>query len=188
MRDFLATSLFVIGQLNKVVYDWRAQLGVLRRHPSASIDRSVRIINPRRLELGENVLVQAGVILHCGGLRWSNGAGGIRIGANAVISPHCVFYGAGTIAIGDHFDCGPGVKLFSSRSVFERERLKRGEDHHLAPITIGNHVTLFGGCIVSPGVTIGDGAVVAAGAVVVRDVPARAFVAGVPARLLRTLP
>lgn len=54
-----------------------------------------------------------------------------------------------------------------------------------APIAIGDHVWLGTGAIVLKGVTIGDGAVVAAGAVVTRDVPPGCVVAGVPARVVR---
>jgi acetyltransferase-like isoleucine patch superfamily enzyme len=49
----------------------------------------------------------------------------------------------------------------------------------------GNHVWIGMRAMILKGVTIGDGAVVAAGAVVTRDVPARALVGGVPARVLR---
>jgi maltose O-acetyltransferase len=187
MKGLLGDLGFIAKRLNQTLYDWRTQRGVLLRYPTASIDRSVRIVNQRRLELGEHVIIQSGVVLHCGGLAWSNGRGAIRIGSHSVISPNCVFYGAGTIQIGDNFDCGPGVMLFSSRSVFEQDRRQTEGEHHFAPIVIGRGVTLFGGCVVSPGVTIGDGAVVAAGAVVLRDVAAHTFVAGAPAHLVRPL-
>ena len=55
------------------------------------------------------------------------------------------------------------------------------------PITIGDHVWLGGGVIVCPGVTIGDGAVAAAGAVITRDVPPYTLVGGNPARVIREL-
>jgi acetyltransferase-like isoleucine patch superfamily enzyme len=54
-----------------------------------------------------------------------------------------------------------------------------------AEVTIGQHVLICAHAIVLKGVNIGDGAVVAAGAVVTEDVPARSLVAGVPARVLR---
>lgn len=54
-----------------------------------------------------------------------------------------------------------------------------------APIMIGNHVWIGANATVLKGVTIGDGAVVAAGAVVTRDIPANTVVAGVPARIIK---
>jgi acetyltransferase-like isoleucine patch superfamily enzyme len=54
-----------------------------------------------------------------------------------------------------------------------------------APIVIGRKVWLGAAATVLPGVTIGDGAIVGAGAVVTKDVPANAIVAGVPAKLIR---
>ena len=54
-------------------------------------------------------------------------------------------------------------------------------------MTIGNNVWLGGGAKLLPGVTIGDGAIVAAGAVVTRDVPENTIVGGVPASIMRQL-
>lgn len=54
-----------------------------------------------------------------------------------------------------------------------------------APVTIGEHVWIGSRSIVMKGVTIGDGAIVAAGSVVTKDVPAGALVAGVPAQVVR---
>jgi acetyltransferase-like isoleucine patch superfamily enzyme len=55
-----------------------------------------------------------------------------------------------------------------------------------APVHIGNHVWIGVSAVVLKGVTIGDGAVVAAGAVVTRDVPGMTVVAGVPARVIKS--
>jgi acetyltransferase-like isoleucine patch superfamily enzyme len=55
------------------------------------------------------------------------------------------------------------------------------------PVRIGDQVWIGSRAIVLKGVTIGPGAVVAAGSVVTKDVPARAVVAGVPARIVRTM-
>jgi maltose O-acetyltransferase len=55
------------------------------------------------------------------------------------------------------------------------------------PITIGSHVWIGAGATVLPGVTIGDKAVIAAGAVVTKDVPESCLVGGVPAQVIRNL-
>lgn len=71
----------------------------------------------------------------------------------------------------------------------DAKRLDRTEagagDGTVAPVTLRRGCYLGAGCIVLPGVTVGENAVVAAGAVVTRDVPAGAIVGGVPARILR---
>jgi maltose O-acetyltransferase len=55
------------------------------------------------------------------------------------------------------------------------------------PVTIGNDVWIGGNCTILPGVTIGNNVVVAAGAVVTKDVPDNCLVAGVPAKVIRKL-
>jgi acetyltransferase-like isoleucine patch superfamily enzyme len=73
----------------------------------------------------------------------------------------------------------------------DARRLDRTEagagDGTVAPVTLKRGCYLGAGCIVLPGVTVGERAVVGAGAVVTRDVPARALVAGVPARVVKEL-
>jgi maltose O-acetyltransferase len=56
------------------------------------------------------------------------------------------------------------------------------------PVTIADRVWIGGGALILPGVTIGEGAVIAAGAVVNRDVAPYTLVAGQPAKLIKTLP
>lgn len=154
-----------------------------------SLEQGVDLIRPERLTLGRNVSFHRGAVIHCGGLDWSHGEGGIAIGDDSVISAHCVLFGAGHIRIGRGFDCGPGTMIFSSRSDFEANaggELPRR--HVFAPVTIGDFVTVFAGCIIGPGVTIGDGAAIGAGSVVLGDIEPHALYAGSPARRVRTLP
>lgn len=136
----------------------------------------------RRLVLGRGVVIQSGTVLHTGGKAWCKHEGRIEIGDDSTISPHCVLYGAGPggIRIGRRFDCGPFVGIYASRTDYR----KRGE-HVFARIEIGDDVVVFSHAVISAGVRIGDGAVIGAGSVVLDDVPAGAFVAGSPARVLR---
>ena len=69
----------------------------------------------------------------------------------------------------------------SNNHTIEREGFEKSK-----PVKIGNHVWIGMGAMVLSGVTIGDGAVIAAGAVVNQDVPAHSLVAGVPARVVRS--
>jgi maltose O-acetyltransferase len=87
------------------------------------------------------------------------------------------------IEIGDHVLLGPGVHLYTATHSLDSAERRRGLE--LAkPIAIGDDAWLGGGAIVLPGVTIGARAVVGAGSVVTRDVPADHRVAGNPARAI----
>jgi acetyltransferase-like isoleucine patch superfamily enzyme len=91
----------------------------------------------------------------------------------------------GGLTIGDDVMIGPKVTLVTSgHPVAPAERFKGVV---MKPIVIGNNVWIGAAATVLPGVTIGDGAVVAAGAVVSRDVPPNTMAAGVPARVVKRL-
>ncbi|WP_162602413.1 sugar O-acetyltransferase [Nocardioides daejeonensis] len=90
------------------------------------------------------------------------------------------------ITVGDDTLIGPHVQLLTPTHPLDPEVRRSGlESAH--PITIGENVWIGGNATVLPGVTIGDHAVVGAGAVVTRDIPARTVVAGTPARVIRTV-
>jgi acetyltransferase-like isoleucine patch superfamily enzyme len=158
------------------------------RYPTLSMEPGVDLIRPERLTLGSNVGIHRGVVLHCGGLDWSFGEGSISIGDDSVISAYCVLFGAGHIEIGRGFDCGPGTMIFSSRSDYVANGAGASPRHHVfAPVRIGDYVTVFARCVIGPGVTIGDGAAIAAGSVVLDDVEPHFLYAGTPARKIRTI-
>lgn len=155
------------------------------RNPSVRMERGVLLKGRlKNLSLGRNVVIQAFSVIHAGGQRWCNGTGSVVIGDGSVISPHCVIYGAGDggVRIGQRFDCGPFVGIYASHT-----RFPELGGHDFDPVVIGNDVVIFSHATVSPGVTIGDGAVVAAGSVVIDDVPPSTLVGGVPARVIRQL-
>lgn len=90
------------------------------------------------------------------------------------------------ISIGAHCQIGPRVQLLTPAHPIDPETRRAGWEYG-RPITIEDNVWLGGGAIVCPGVTIGQDTVVAAGAVVTQDLPARVVAAGVPARVLREI-
>lgn len=166
----------------------RLEQQLRERYPTLSMEPGVDLIRPERLSLGSNVGIHRGTVLHCGGLDWSFGEGSITIGDHSVISAYCVLFGAGHIEIGQGFDCGPGTMIFSSRSDFEANH--NGElprRHVFAPVRIGDFVTVFARCVIGPGVTIGNGAAIGAGSVVLDDVEPHCLYAGTPARFIRRL-
>lgn len=107
----------------------------------------------------------------------------ISVGRDVFVNQNCTLNDIGGIAIGDDVFIGPRVSLISSGHPVDPAR-RRGEIT-AAPIAVERGVWLCAGATVLQGVTVGADSVVAAGAVVTRDVPAGVVVAGVPARVLR---
>ena len=96
----------------------------------------------------------------------------------------CTFLTLGGVLIEDNVLIGPGVKILSEGHPLhpeDRQTLVPGKIH------IKQNAWIGAGSIILPGVTIGENAVVAAGAVVTRDVPASTAAAGVPAKTIKTI-
>jgi len=111
-------------------------------------------------------------------------AGGrLRIGARGFVNQGATIVATTDIAIGDDVRIGDNVAVYDS----DHHAVEQGAPVRRAPVRIGDNVWLARGAVVLPGSTIGDHAVVAAGAVVSGDVPARSLVAGAPARVVRRL-
>lgn len=109
----------------------------------------------------------------------------ITIGEGTIIGNSCFIDGRAKVTIGNHTDLASEVMIYSS------EHDINSADFHAttAPVKIGDYVFIGPRAIILPGVTIGDRAVVAAGAVVTKDVEPGAVVGGVPAKVIgeRTL-
>ncbi|MCW3014052.1 MAG: hexapeptide repeat-containing transferase [Solirubrobacterales bacterium] len=109
----------------------------------------------------------------------------IRVGRSVFINQACILNDIGGIEIGDEVMIGPRVSLLTAGHPLDPGRRRR--QIVAAPIVIERAVWLGAGATVLQGVTVGSDAVVAAGAVVTRDVPPRTLVAGVPAQVLREI-
>ena len=108
----------------------------------------------------------------------------IRVGKNVFINTGCRFQDQGGIVIGDNALIGHNVVL---ATLNHEEDPARRHIMRPAPIVIGQSVWIGANATVVPGVTIGDGAIVAAGAVVTKNVPPRTVVGGVPARIMKKI-
>jgi maltose O-acetyltransferase len=111
----------------------------------------------------------------------------ITIGAGSFINYDTILLDCAPISIGDHVSIGPRAQLLTAlHPVDDRDARRQGWES-ASPIVIGDNVWLGGGVIVCPGVTIGDDAVIGAGSVVTRDVPASVLAVGNPCRVVREL-
>lgn len=108
----------------------------------------------------------------------------IHVGAGVFLNFGCVLLDVCEIRIGDGTQIGPQVQLLAADHPREAEIREAGLETG-KPVTVGRNCWIGGGALLLPGVSVGDDAIVGAGAVVTRDVPAGATVAGNPARPLR---
>lgn len=104
----------------------------------------------------------------------------IRVGEHCTIGDSCFLDGRSGLTIGD------SVNLGSHVTIYTREHDVNSPDFAEigGPVVIGDHAWVASHAIILPGVSVGEGAVVAAGAVVTRDVPAFAIAGGTPARVI----
>lgn len=110
----------------------------------------------------------------------------IRLGAGCFVNFNCVFLDCAPITIGDRVQIAPAVQFYTATHPLAAAERATGLES-ARPITVGDDAWIGGGAIILPGVTLGAGCVVAAGAVVTRDVAPGVLVAGNPARQLRSL-
>jgi maltose O-acetyltransferase len=105
----------------------------------------------------------------------------ISLGAGVFLNFNCVILDVVAVTIGDGAQIGPGVQLLTADHPRDAAERRSGLEFG-RPITIGRNVWIGGGAIIVPGVSIGDDAIIGAGSVVTRDVPAGATAFGNPAR------
>lgn len=155
---------------NRRISEWMARFNATMARPEdreallreafAHIGREVTIRPPFHCDYGYNISLGDGVFLNF----------------------NCVILDVVAVTIGNGTQIGPGVQILTADHPRDpqarREMLEFGR-----PIRIGRNVWIGGGAIVLPGVTIGDDAIIGAGSVVTRDVPAGGTAVGNPARL-----
>lgn len=106
----------------------------------------------------------------------------ITIGKNVFFNSGCRFQDQGGIVIGDGVLIGHNVVIATINHGLDPKEERK---NHYAPVAIGNHAWIGSNATILPGVTVGEWAVVAAGAVVTKDVEPYAVVGGVPAKVIK---
>lgn len=147
----------------------------------SKIHASVRMDTPpyRRFSLGQYSVVESGACIN-------NAVGDVIIGDHTRIGLHNTVIGP--VTIGNHVNLAQGITVTALNHNFENVELRIDEQGvSTNPVTIADDVWIGANAVVLPGVSIGSHSVVAAGAVVTKDVPAHSLVAGVPAKIIRKL-
>lgn len=147
--------------------------------PLPRIWGSVRVENNGRISIGPRLRVRA--------VPWAtelvaNRGGLLEIGESTFINGGVSISASSHVRIGSRCQIGPGVLIMDNDFHVAGDP---GQQPLSRPIEIGDRVWIGAKAIVLKGVTIGEAATIAAASVVTSDVPARAVVAGVPARVIR---
>jgi maltose O-acetyltransferase len=179
MRErMLASRMYLANDPELVAMRLRARqlTGAYNATSAHEAARRHEILNDLMGEVGEGVFIEP--MFQCDYGKF------IRLGRGVFMNFGCIILDCALVTIGDRTMFGPGVHLYTATHPLDRQQRSAGLEYAL-PITIGCDVWLGGRVTVCPGVHIGDGAVIAAGSVVTRDVPSGAVVGGNPARPLR---
>ncbi len=161
LRDASFATKKLLVQLNNS-FDPAETRDLLSQITGSEIDESVAVFTPLYINYGKNT----------------------KIGKNVFINFDCVFLDLGGITIEDNVLIAPKVSLLSEGHPIapnDRQSLVPGHIH------IKKNAWIGAGATILPGVTIGENSVVAAGAVVSKDVPDNTIVGGVPAKRLKAI-
>jgi maltose O-acetyltransferase len=164
---------------------WQALVGrlLIAPLPSGTAGRlRARILRGVGYAIGKRTLLMSSFTLLGGREALRN----LSIGADCFINQGCVLDASAPVAIGDDVAFGHGVLITTSSHRIGAPNRRSGLLEPL-PVRVGNGAWLASRVVVLPGVDVGDGAVVCAGAVVTRSVPPNTMVGGVPARHIRDL-
>jgi len=113
-------------------------------------------------------------------------SGSIRMGKECSLNPYSIIHGNGGVLLGNYVRIGSHVIFVSSTHVFDSIEMPiHCQGSRSQGIVVEDDVWIGGGATILDGTRIGKGAIVGAGAVVVKDVPPYAIVGGVPARIIR---
>ena len=110
----------------------------------------------------------------------------IFVGKNCFINFNCTILDNGKVTLGDNCMLAPNVSIYTAGHALYPDSRNLGYEYGI-DITIGNNVWIGGNTVILPGINIGDNVVIGAGSVVTKDIPAWAFAAGNPCRVIRCI-
>ncbi len=161
-QELCQESLRVQMEMNSVYHTPEELVRLMSELTGKKVDESFRLFPPFYADFGKNITFGKDVFLNSG----------------------CHFQDQGGIVIDDGALIGHNVVLATINHDLDPSMNRK---NHYAPIHIKEHVWIGSNATVLAGVTIGEWAVVAAGAVVTKDVPPYAVVGGIPAKVIKTI-
>lgn len=162
MNDMSNEARRITFEMNNAYHTPEEVRNLLSRLFGKNVDESFRVFPPFYTDFGKN----------------------ITVGKNVFINACCHFQDHGGVSLGDGCQIGHNVVFATlNHGLAPEDR----QTTYPAPITLGKNVWVGSNSTILQGVTIGDNAVIAAGAVVTKDVPENTIVGGVPARIIRKI-
>ena len=162
MNDMSNEARRITFELNNTYHTPEEVRNLLSRLFGKTVDESFRVFPPFYTDFGKN----------------------ITVGKNVFINACCHFQDHGGVSLGDGCQIGHNAGFATlNHGLAPEDR----QTTYPAPITLGKNVWVGSNSTILQGVTIGDNAVIAAGAVVTKDVPENTIVGGVPARIIRKI-
>jgi acetyltransferase-like isoleucine patch superfamily enzyme len=157
---------------------WQRRLGSVGQH--LFIENDVQLENPDRMHFGDSVVIKRYSLLSC------HPGGTLRIEDRVQVGRGCIIAcGDSELRIGHHTAMGAYISVRNAEHGMVAGSFVPDQPMSAKPLSIGAGVYIGDRCSILGGVTIGDGAVVAANSVVIIDVPDNSVVAGAPARVVK---
>lgn len=163
IENIIAKAQEILSELNLSHHSREEVTKIFSRLTGSEIDSSFELLPPFYTDFGRN----------------------IKIGKNIFINQNCTFMDRGGIEIEDGALIGPRVNLITINHSQAPEYRRNTESF---PIHICKNVWIGTGATITPGVIVGENAIIAAGAVVTKDVPPNVIVGGVPATVIKEIP
>ena len=148
----------------------------------------IQSVSSHGIKLGDNVTVCHGALIRPTGYWRGNLGWGLTIGDNSSIGAYSYIGCSGRITIGNNVMIGPNVSIIAENHIYTEDS-KNFKEQGVSNkgITISDNVWIGTKATILDGVTIGQGSIIAAGAVVTQDVPSSVVVGGVPAKVIKKL-
>jgi acetyltransferase-like isoleucine patch superfamily enzyme len=160
---------------------WQIVSRAQRLSPALNASTTIDEIRERLTEIIDSKIDQSTTIFVP---FYTNFGNHIKLGKNVFINHACTFLDLGGITIEDDVQIGPKVNLITENHPVDPTKRKYLD---LKAILIKRNAWIGAGATILPGVTIGENSIVAAGAVVNRDVPDNSIVGGVPAKFIKAI-
>jgi len=176
-------GLLFVGKNCRLKHCYKIEMG---RTITIGDNVEINALSIHGIRMGNNISIHRNTIIECTGVIRELGEG-LTIGDNVGIAQNCFIQVRGAVTIGSNVMFGPNVSIFSENHGFERTDIPMIEqDTTRKEVIIEDNVWLGTKSVILAGVVIGQGSIIAAGAIVNSSVPPYSIVAGVPAKVIKS--